>query len=56
MVLDEEEKKKEAGPANSMDRWTGKIGEQEEGESRIELLQWYLKMILDSEEGPKVKQ
>ena len=56
MVLDEEEKKREARPANSEDRLNGKIEAQEEDVSRIELLQWYLKMILDSEEAPKIKK
>jgi hypothetical protein len=56
MVLDEEQIKREARPANSEDRLSGKIEVQEEDESRIELLQWYLKMILDSEEGPKIKK
>jgi hypothetical protein len=56
MVLDGEETKREARPASSEDRLNGKIEAQEEDESRIELLQWYLKMILDSEEDPKMKK
>jgi hypothetical protein len=34
----------------------GKIEAQEEDESRIELLQWYLKMALESEDDPKIKK
>ena len=56
MVLDEEEKKREARPANSEDRLNGKIEAQEEDGSRIELLQWYLKMALEGEEDPKIKK
>ena len=50
------QKREKARPANSEDHVNGKIEAQEEDESRVELLQWYLKMILDSEEDPKIKK
>lgn len=56
MVLNEEEKKEQVHPANFVDRRNGKIEAQKEDESRIELLQRYLKMALESEEDPKIKK
>jgi len=56
MALDEETEERKARPANSEDHVNGKIEAQEEDESRVELLQWYLKMILDNEEDPKIKK
>lgn len=56
MVLDEEEKNRKRRPASSEDRLNGKIEEQEEDESRIELLQWYLKMALEGEDDPRIKK
>jgi len=51
MTLDEEENRK-AHPVNSEDRPNGKKEIQEEDESSIDLLQWYLKMIIESEQEP----
>jgi hypothetical protein len=62
MVLDEEEKRREAPAANSKDLLNGEKETQEGDEGRIELLQWYLKMILDSDEemnpirGPAIQR
>ncbi len=56
MTLDEEAEKRKACPAVSEDHLNGKIEAQEEDESRIELLQWYLKMALESEDDPKIKK
>lgn len=55
MASDEEEK----GKADPLDTDTNlkeikKLLEKEE--PRLDMLQWYLKMILESEEGPKPKK
>lgn len=50
MTLDEdEEEKRKAHPINSGDLPNGKKEIQAEDESGIDLLQWYLKMIIESE-------
>jgi hypothetical protein len=55
MASDDEEK----GKANPMDTKTNpnKVKElTEKEEPSIDVLQWYLKMIIDSEEDPKIKK
>ena len=56
MAIAEEEKKREAHPTISGDSPNGKIESQEEDESRIELLKWYLRMALESEDDPKIEK
>jgi hypothetical protein len=56
MVLNEEEERRKALSANSEGLINGKEEAQEEDESRIELLQWYLKMALEGEDDPKIKK
>jgi hypothetical protein len=56
MVLDEEEKRRGACPSNSEVLLNGEKEAQEDDQSRIELLQWYLKMALESEDDPKIKR
>jgi hypothetical protein len=56
MILDEKADRKTRCPAVSEDHLNGKIEGQDEDESRIELLQWYLKMALESEDDPKIKK
>ena len=55
MASDDEEK----GKANPVDTGTN-LNEikklMEKDEPRIDVLQWYLKMIIDSEEDPKIKK
>ena len=55
MASDDEEK----GKANPVDTGTN-LNEikklMEKDEPRIDVLQWYLKMIIDSEEDPKTKK
>jgi hypothetical protein len=50
MTLDQdEEEKRKVCPIHSGDRTNGKKESQEENENGIDLLQWYLKMIIESE-------
>jgi hypothetical protein len=49
----------EKGKANLVDTWTNpnetkELTEKEE--PSVDVLQWYLKMIIDSEEDPKTKK
>ncbi len=56
MTLDQEEEKKRVHPVNSRDGPSEVKESMEKEEPSIDLLQWYLKMIIDSEEGPKIKK
>jgi len=56
MTLDEEEERRQVHPVNSRDRPSEIKELMEAEEPSIDLLQWYLKMIIDSDEDPKIKK
>jgi hypothetical protein len=53
MALDEREEQREVVPDGTRDHSNGKKESPEKEEPSVDLLQWYLKMIIESDEGKK---
>ncbi len=53
MALEKGEEQGEVVPDGTRDRSNGKKAPPEKEEPTVDLLQWYLKMIIESDEGKK---
>jgi hypothetical protein len=53
MALDEREEQGKVVPDGTRDHSNGKKESPEKEEPSVDLLQWYLKMIIESDEGKK---